>query len=95
MDMPLTKARPAKKPVRETAIPDAKEVKALIAALPPMEAAAALKAIEAAALPLRSPFAAPEGYKAANWTDTLEKRIAAKTKELHQAGKLKAAYSMP
>jgi site-specific recombinase XerD len=128
-----TKARPAKRAAKKTEIPDAKEVKALIAALPPMEAAAAavmayrglragalptlsiagrrftghskgkdiagelppaaLKAIQAAALPLRSPFAAPEGYKAANWTNTLEKRIAAKTKELHQAGKMKAAYS--
>ena len=128
-----TKARPAKKAVRETAIPDVKEVKALIAALPPMEAAAAsvmvyrglragslptlsiaggrftahskgkaiagelpaaaMKAIKAAALPLRAPFAAPERYKATNWTNTLEKRITAKTKELHHAGKLKAAYS--
>jgi site-specific recombinase XerD len=128
-----TKARPAKRAAKKTEIPDAKEVKALIAALPPMEAAAtavmayrglragalptlsiaggrftghskgkdiagelppaALKAIEAATLPLRSPFSVPEGYKAANWTNTLEKRIAAKTKELHQAGKLKAAYS--
>ena len=128
-----TKARPGRKAVRETAIPDAKEVKALIAVLPPMEAAAAavmayrglragalptlsiaggrftghskgkdiagelpaaaMKAIEAAGLPRRSPFAAPEGYKAANWTNTLEKRIAAKTRELHRAGKMKAAYS--
>jgi site-specific recombinase XerC len=55
--------------------------------------AAAMKAIEAAGLPRRSPFAAPEGYKAANWTNTLEKRIAAKTRELHRAGKMKAAYS--
>jgi site-specific recombinase XerD len=128
-----TKARPAKKAVRETAIPDAKEVTAIIAALPPMEAAAAavmayrglragalpalsiagrkftgyskgkdidgelpqaaLKAIQAAGLPFRSPFSAPEGYKAANWTNTLEKRIVKVTKELHQAGKIKAAYS--
>jgi site-specific recombinase XerC len=36
-----TKALPAKKAVRETAIPDTKEVKAIIAALPTMEAAAA------------------------------------------------------
>lgn len=128
-----TKARPAKKDVKEKAIPDAKEVKAVIAALPPMEAAAvsvmayrglragalptlsiaggrfaahskgkdiagelppaALKAIKAAALPLRSPFAAPDGYKADNWTNTLEKRIAKATGELHQAGKIRAAYS--
>ena len=128
-----TKARPAKKAVRETAIPDMKEVKAIIAALPPMEAAAAsimayrglragalatlsiagerftahskgkdiagelppvaLKAIKAAGLPLRAPFAAPDGYKPDNWTNTLEKRIVKATKELHQAGKIKAAYS--
>jgi len=128
-----TKARPAKNPARKTEIPDGKEVKAILAALPPMEAAAAavmayrglragalptlsiaggkftgrskgkpiagelpaaaLTAIEAAALPLRAPFAAPEGYKAANWTNTLEKRIAKTIRELHQAGKVKAAYS--
>jgi site-specific recombinase XerD len=128
-----TKARPAKKAVRVTAIPDAKEVKAIITALPPMEAAAAavmayrglragalptlsiaggkftghskgkdidgelpqaaLKAIQAAGLPLRAPFSAPEGYKAENWTNTLEKRIVKTTKKLHQAGKIKAAYS--
>jgi site-specific recombinase XerC len=35
-----SKARPAKKAVRDIAIPSAKEVKAIIAALPPMEAAA-------------------------------------------------------
>ena len=128
-----TKARPAKKTVRETAIPDAKEVKTIIAALPPMEAAAAsvlayrglragalatlsiaggrftahskgkeidgelpqtaLKAIQAAVLPLRSPFAAPNGYKPENWTNTLEKRIAKATGELYRAGKIRAAYS--
>jgi integrase len=57
--------------------------------LPP----AALKAIKAAALPLRAPFAVPDGYKPENWTNTLEKRIAKATGELHKAGKIRAAYS--
>jgi site-specific recombinase XerD len=128
-----TKARPAKKDVKKKAIPDAREVKAIIAALSPMEAAAAsvmayrglragalptlsiaggkftgyskgkdidgelpqaaLKALEAAGLPLRAPFAVPDGYKPENWTNTLEKRIVKATKELYQARKIRAAYS--
>lgn len=128
-----TKARPERQAKKTPDIPDAKEVKAVIAALPPMEAAAAavmayrglragalatlsiaggkftghskgkdirgelpaaaLTVIQAAGLPLRSPFAVPDGYKPENWTNTLEKRIVKTTKELHRAGKIKAAYS--
>jgi site-specific recombinase XerD len=128
-----TKARPERQAKKTPEIPKAEEVKVILAALPPMEAAAAavmayrglragalptlsiagaayrarskgkditgelpaaaMKAIQAAGLSFRSPFAVPEGYKAGNWTNTLEKRIAAKTKELHQAGRIKAVYS--